>query len=230
MLVFIHGMSFHTDVWKPFINFFSDKGFKCKAVELRKDRDLRKTVFDDYVESVREIVSLEDIVIGHSMGGLIAQKVAEYGVVKAVISICPAPPRNIGSVSSIPLYAILRYIPGVLINKPIKLSYAFYRKYLANCLDEEKARESYESSDAESAKVTMELGLRRISVDPKGVSSPILFLAAREDRVSPPDIVRKVAELYEAEFKILDGCHYIFYEWQGFAEAILDFMDKHNIV
>jgi len=76
MLIFVYGMGSNTDIWCPIINYFNEKNFSCKAINLREGLNLRKVHFQDYVEKVKAIATEEDIVIGHSMGGLIVQKVA----------------------------------------------------------------------------------------------------------------------------------------------------------
>ena len=226
MLLFIHGLSAHADEWKDFIDFFSKKGFSCKAIELREGKNLRKTSFRDYVETVIDYVESDDILIGHSMGGLIVQKVAEEVQIKAVISISPATPKGIASTfSAIPWYYMVRYIPNIVFNIPFKLSYNFYKKFFANGLSDDEIRNIYQHDGVESAKVALELSLNKISVDPSKVSCPILFITAREDRIAPPNIVRKIAEIYDANVKVVDGSHYIFGNWQAVAGEILKFIE-----
>jgi len=226
MLLFIHGLSAHADEWKDFIDFFSKKGFSCKAIELREGKNLRKTSFRDYVETVIDHIGSDDILIGHSMGGLIVQKAAEEAEVKAVVSISPATPKGIASTSgNIPWYYMIRYIPNIVFNIPFKLSYPFYKKFLANGLSDDEIRTIHRHDGVESAKVALELSLNKISVDPSRVSCPILFITAKEDKVAPPDIVRKIAEMYNANVKIVDGSHYIFSNWQAVAGEILKFIE-----
>ncbi|HEC88979.1 MAG: hypothetical protein DRN12_07155 [Thermoplasmata archaeon] len=227
MLLFIHGLSAHADEWKDFVEFFSEKGFSCRAVELREGKNLRKTSFRDYVKTVVDMVGLDDIIVGHSMGGLIVQKVAEETKVKAAISISPAPPKGVKSLTrTVPWYYMIRYIPNIIFNRPFKLSYSFYKNFLANGLNEEKIRRIHEHDGVESAKVALELSLNRISVNPSKISCPILFITAREDRVSPPDVVKRVADMYNADLKIIDGSHYIFDNWHVIAEEILRFIES----
>ena len=226
MLLFIHGLSAHADEWGEFISFFSEKGFSCKAIELRRGRDLRKTFFRDYVKTVVDQVNSDDIIIGHSMGGLIVQKVAEETKIKAGVSISPALPKGFKTSSNVPLHSMIRYIPDILLNRPFKLNYSFYKNFFANGLSDSEIRKIHEHDGVDSAKVILELSLNKISVDPSKISCPILFITAREDRVSPPDMVRKIAELYNANVKIVEGSHYIFVNWRIIAKWILDFIQS----
>ena len=52
--------------------------------------------------------------------------------------------------------------------------------------------------------------MNKIKVDESKVASPLLFIAAREDKASPPKMVKRIAEKYGAEFVVKDGCHWIF--------------------
>lgn len=225
MILFVHGINAHADEWKPFLEYFSEKGFACDAVELREGMNLKKTYFEDYVEKVKRLLSSEDVVVGHSMGGLIVQKVAEEMEICGGVAICPPPPRDI-KFNAIPWFATLRYIPSILFNRPFKLNYQFYKKYLVDCLEEVEARKVFEHDGKESAKVNFELALNRISVDESKISCPLLFIATKEDKVCPPEIVAQIAEKYDAEYEVYDGCHYIFADWRKIAERILRFVEE----
>jgi len=80
--------------------WFADQGFGCHAVSLRDHGASRRTgVHDgwrlaDYVEDVRWAVDQLDerpILVGHSLGGTIAQKVAAEGTFPGMILLAPSP-------------------------------------------------------------------------------------------------------------------------------------------
>ena len=129
MLVFIHGMCNIPEAWDQIIKYFDKKGFTGKAIDLKKGLDLKKTSFKDYVEIVKKQINKEDILIGHSLGGLIIQKVAEEKKIKAGIAICSAPPKGIKYKFN-PIYGIkaIKYIPNIILNKPFKPDYPFAKK------------------------------------------------------------------------------------------------------
>jgi len=225
MLIFVHGINAHADEWQPFIKYFSERNFSCKAVNLREGLNLRKTRFRDYVNKVKAMVTPEDIVIGHSMGGLIVQKIAEETTIRGGIAICPAPPRGI-KLSGIRLSSSLRYLPNIIIKKPFKINFSFYTKYLLNCLGEKESREIYEDQIEESAIVHYEIAMNKIAVDESKVKCPLFFIATKDDRACPSEMVGKIAEKYNADFKVYNGCHHIFANWQDIAEGIQNFMTK----
>ena len=225
MLIFVHGINANADEWQPFIEYFNKRNFSCEAVNLREGLDLRKTHFQDYVNKIKAMVTPDDIVIGHSMGGLIVQKVAEETTIKGGVAICPAPPKDV-KFSSIKLSSSLRYLPKIIMKKPFKLNFSFYKRYLVNGLDEEEAKDVYENQGEESAIVNFELAMNKIEVNETRVKCHLLFIAVKEDRVCPPDIVEKIAEKYNAKYELYDGCHHIFANWKGIADGIQSFITK----
>jgi hypothetical protein len=227
MLIFVHGMLGNAEVWHPIIDYFNERNFSCTAVNLREGLDLRKTHVRDYVNKVKGMVTEDDIVIGHSMGGLIVQKVAEECTIKGGVSICSAPPKGVKFHGDIVL-ASAKYALKVIRGKPFKEDYEYVRKYMLVGIDEEKAREIYEELEEESAIVTHELGRNKIVVDEKKVSCPLLFIATKKDRLCAPELVKRIAEKYHAEYRVYDGCHHFFSNniWQDIAEEIYAFIAK----
>ena len=89
MLIFVHGINAYADEWQPFIKYFSERNFSCKAVNLREGLNLRKTRFRDYVNKVKAMATPDDIVIGHSNGAMMAYRLGtELSDVIAAIAPC----------------------------------------------------------------------------------------------------------------------------------------------
>jgi len=227
MLLFIHGMLSNADIWDPIINYFNKRDFSCKAINLKEGLNLKKVHFQDYVDKVKTIATKQDIAIGHSMGGLIVQKVAEEIDIKAGVAICSAAPKGVKYRGSIVLSSA-KYAPQVIRGVPFKQDYRYIRKYMLVGIEEEKAKNIYKKLEKQSAFVTYELGMNRISVDEKKVRSPLFFIATRQDGISPPDLVKRIADKYHAEYKLYDGCHHFFSNdnWQEMAEGIHNFITR----
>ena len=227
MLVFVHGMLSNADVWHPVIDYFNERGFSCKAVNLREGLDLRKACIQDYVDKVKAMVTENDIVIGHSMGGLIVQKVAEEASIKGGVAICSAAPKGVKFRGDIVLSSA-KYALKVIMRKPFKEDYPFIRKYMLVGIEEEKARNIYEKLEEQSAIVTYELGMNRIAVDEKKVKCPLLFIATKQDGICAPELVKRIADKYNAEYRLYDGCHHFFCNnnWRDIAEGIHNFISK----
>ena len=228
MLIFVHGMYSNADIWNPIIDYFNKRNFSCKAVNLKEGLNLRKVHFQDYVNKIKAIVKEEDIVIGHSMGGLIVQKIAEEADIKGGIAICSAAPKGIKFRGNIVLSSA-KYALKVIIGKPFKVDYQYVRKYMLVGIEEKMAKSIYEELEIQSAIVTYELGMNRIAVDEKKVRCPLFFIATKQDQICNQKLVKKLAKKYNAEYKIYDGCHHFFCNnnWKDIANGIHNFITKY---
>ena len=225
MLYFVHGLNGSPKEWKVFVDFFTKNGFECEAIDLKTGMNLRRTHFNDYVEKVGSIVSNEDILIGHSMGGLIVQKVAEGYSLKAGVCICPAPPTGI-RMKTIPWWRQVRYLPFMLFGIPFKPSFGLVKDVFLTGWDEAKQREVYERLQKQSSHVSFEVMKQKIPVNEKMINAPLYFIGRKQDVTIPVDVVKKVAKKYDAEYSMVSGNHYIFFDWQKIAEKILSFIQQ----
>ena len=227
MLIFVHGMLSTADVWSPLIGYFKDRGFLCNSIELKEGLDLKHVRIQDYVDKVKAIATENDIVIGHSMGGLIMQKVAEEASIRAGVAICSAAPKGIKFRGEIVLDSA-KYALNVIWGKPFKEDYQYVKKYMLVGVEEEKAKSIYKNLVKQSAIVTHELGRNKIAIDETKVNCPLLFIATKNDRICTPILVQQLAEKYGAEYRVCDGCHHFFCNssWRGIAEEIHNFIKK----
>ena len=210
MLIFVHGMLSNADVWCPIINYFNERNFSCKAVNLKEGLNLRKVHFQDYVDKVKAMTTEDDVVIGHSKGGLIVQKVAEEANIKAGVAIiCSAALKEVKFRGGIVLSSA-KYAPKVIMGWPFKEDYRYARKYMLVGMEEEKAKSIYEKLEKQLAIVTYELGMNRIAVDEKKVNCPLFFIATKQDGVCTPELVKRIAEKCNAEYGLYDGYHHFF--------------------
>lgn len=122
-IVIIHGMWGRGFLLSNFSQYFEDKGFNCITPDLpghSSDKEEQKKIagygFDDFVNYMaKEIEKLDEkpIVIGHSMGGLIAHKLAEMGLVEKAVLVTPATQSNIFNIC---IGSFLSFLP--LLFKP----------------------------------------------------------------------------------------------------------------
>lgn len=228
MLVFVHGLWHTADVWQPFLQFFRERNIECTAIQLREGRDSATIRFSDYVDTMEDTVTEDDIVVGHSMGGLIMQKVAEEVEIRGGVGICSAPPKGIGFKKGMVLSS-LRYLPKVVLKKPFKPSYGFTRKTALNCVKEDMAEQLYERDfTMVPPMVSYELTMNKIAVNEATVDCPLHFMAATDDRLSPPPLITKIADKYNASYSLHRGCHYMFHQWEPYAQRIASFLDIVN--
>ena len=228
MLYFLHGLNGYADEWQPFLSFFKEKGYRCHAVDFMKGFNLRKTRVMDYVSKISSMVTPEDVVIGHSMGGLLMLKIAEKIPLKAGVGICPALPRGFGTTGVSPIKQI-RYLPNVLFHIPFKPSYRLYASLFVKNLDEEFARRQYMRLQKQSSTVAYEVMGRKVSVDASKISSPLLLIATEDDSAIPATAVESMAHSFHATYETYPGDHYIFNKWEEIAQGIYRFLQDKDI-
>ena len=158
-VVFVHGLWLLASSWDGWRKLFEEQGYITLAPgwpddpdtveEAKQDPEVfahkhLKQVTDHYVDIISQLKT-KPVVVGHSFGGLIAQKVAGEGVAAVTVAIDPAPFRG---VLPLPLSA-LKSSSAVLSNplnytRAVPLTYEQFRFAFANVVDESEAHELYE--------------------------------------------------------------------------------------
>lgn len=236
--------------WEQYKDFFSKRGYQCHIPHLRfhditpsetPDPALGTTGLLDYVDDLENFITRFDekpIIIGHSMGGLIAQLLAARNLVQSAVLITPAAPSGIFAVK----LSVLRTFWRILTtwgfwNKPCRLSFnsAVYSTF--HQLPYAEQIRNYNQFVYESGRVIMQIGLwlfdpgKASRVDESLVNCPMFVIAGSRDRMTPPDIVRQVAKKYEPNslYKEYDQhSHWIIGEpgWEEVAEDICLWLDS----
>jgi len=108
-VVFIHGLWMHPDSWQPWVALFRDKGYDPIAPGWPGDSPtpaeanahperLANVGIDDVVEHYAKIIRTlpaKPILVGHSFGGLIAEKLLGMGLASAAVALAPAQMRGV---------------------------------------------------------------------------------------------------------------------------------------
>lgn len=237
-ILFIHGMWSGSWYWANFMEYFSKLGYDCWALNLRghepdpKLRDIGKVSFAQYVEDVDKAIAelgTLPIIIGHSMGGLLAQKVAEISRTKAVVLLAPAPPWSVLTIHYLPLLlSQLKHLPDLILNRPLIPSYGLAVKMMLDCLAEEERRRIYSKVVPESGRVAAEILLGKVVIDKKRVTCPVLVIAGGDDKIISAKVAKRVAQGYKADFKEYpDRGHWMMEEgWEKIAHDTGEWLDK----
>ncbi len=238
-IVFQHGL-WGTDLqMAPYLRFFSSAGFDCYAVCRRGRRGVRPdrargVRFAAYVEdafSVLDAIHPEPIVIGWSLGGLVAQKIAEAGRCCAAVLVAPVAPGGIHvapRLGSVPTY--LRHSLDILFGRPFELSKRNATNLLMNRVEESERQRLYESLVPDSGRVARDFTLSGVAVDESNVRCPVLCVVGSEDNAAPARSVRRVASKYNAELHEYPGRGHWLHEEPGFQEiaaGMLSWLERH---
>ncbi len=226
-IVFQHGL-WGTDLQlAPYLRFFSSAGFDCYAVCRRGRRGstperARAVRFDDFLEdalSVLDAIHPAPIVIGWSLGGLVAQKIAEAGRCCAAVLVAPLAPGGIHFVprlGSLPTY--LRHSLDIVLGRSFALSKRNATNLLMNRVEDGERQRLYDSLVPDSGRVARDFTLSGVAVDESNVRCPVLCVVGTEDNAAPARSVRRVARKYNAELHEYAGRGHWLHEEHGFEE------------
>ncbi|MFC1720698.1 alpha/beta hydrolase [Patescibacteria group bacterium] len=253
-ILFVHGIMVGGWCWDKYKKFFEERGYRCIAPNLRyhdggqsvkPDSRLGSLSILDYVDDLeKEIRALnlprgeKPIIIGHSMGGLLLQKLAERGLAEIAIAIAPAPPRGISPISRFTLKNFFGMrIPFTFWKSPIGITFNGLKFMALEFTPPEEQKTVFEKTGYESGRVMLELSLsfldphKTIGVDEKKVACPMLVMSAENDKILVPATVKKIAKKYNAEYKNFPGhAHWIISEpnWEEGAEYAYDWIVKNG--
>ena len=231
-LLLVHGLSGGAWYWARYQAFFAERGVTSYAVDLRGRGasrpvpDLGRVAMADYVAdalAVARHLPEPPVVIGHSMGGLVAQKLAEAGAVRAAVLLCSAPPRGIVLASRALVARQIKHLPAMLRSRPLAGSRADHDHLTFNRVPEGERAALFALLVPESGRVAREISVGAVAVDESRVRCPVLVASAEHDHFVPPPVARRLARKYGAAFRLFAGHgHFLVWEprWEGPAAAI----------
>ncbi|MEW6665732.1 MAG: alpha/beta hydrolase [Thermodesulfobacteriota bacterium] len=249
-IVMIHGMWGGGWYWDKFQGYFENKGYRCIAPYLRHHdiqpddpppAGLGETSLLDYagdLESEIKTLGEKPIIMGHSMGGLLAQILASRGLAQAAVLITPASPAGIFAITG----SVLKSFSEVLFRwgfwkNPHKLSYEKAVFAMMEKLPEEERRYIYHRGVWESGRAATEIGfwaagVKGAEVAAASVTCPVLVIAGAEDRITPAKVVKRVAQRYAPSYTYVEiggHAHWIIREpgWEKVAACIHRWLEEH---
>ena len=211
-LLMVHGMFGGGWYFYDWAIFLCRKGIKVYVIkDLHKGEDLAKTDFYTYFKKVVRIIdkiyiceSRKIIVLGHSMGGLLAQKIAErFGpdFIAGIVLVASAPPKGISAMSWSVAKAMLKHLLSLVFNLPLKIDKKSTLKLLLNWLgDEDRKEQIFQKFVPESSRVAKQLVFSQIPVDEKKVVCKSLVVAGLYDKLLPHGIQIKIANKYDSDY------------------------------
>lgn len=219
-LLFIHGAYAGAWCWdEHFLPWFAKQGYSAFALSLSGHGEspgrarLDQLSIADYVADVAHVVArmpAPPVLIGHSMGGYVIQKLLEVRhapIVTAAVLLCAVPPQGLmGSTlhmmmnSPHHLFELNRMMvgSGASIGSISELLFA-------QPIGAERLRRFLRASQPESFRAIWDMTLHHFAL-PKGLAHiPALVLGAEQDRVIAAELAAHVARPYGVEARILKG-------------------------
>ena len=259
-VVFVHGLWLHAESWSPWVEAFNEAGYSASAPgwpgdaeTLAETRDAPERVAGYGLDEIvahheREIAKLDrkPIVVGHSFGGLIVQRLLSDGAAAAAVAIDPAPVKGVLYLppSALRVASVALRNPANR-NRAVSLSKGQWRYGFGNALSQQESDELWERCASPSpGKPLFEAALANVTpgspaaVDRKSATrGPLLITAGGKDHTVPAAISRQTQRLYGHSPAITDlrafpdRGHSITIDsgWREVADTALGWLKAHGL-
>lgn len=258
-VVFIHGLWLHASSWGPWMDLFRDAGYEPVApgwpgepdsVEAARQHPelVAGTGINDATEHYRMIIESMDgdpVVVGHSFGGLIAQKLLGDGVVSTAVAIDPAQMKG---VLPLPLAQIRSALPAMgnpaNLRKAVSLTPANFRYGFGNALTEEESDRLYEAWTIPApARPVFQAATANFSPRSEAkvetgnnTRGPLLIISGADDHTVPDVTTRATFKQYRRSTAVTDFKRFenrghsltVDSGWKEIAQTVLDWLQEHR--
>ena len=259
-VVFIHGLWLHATSWHPWIELFSAAGYRPSApgwphepatiAEARANPDaVANLSIDEITDHYAAIISGLDeppIIIGHSFGGLFAEKLLGAGHGAAAVAIDPA---QIKGVLPLPLAQLRASLPALgnpaNLHRSVALTEKEFRFGFGNALSEEESADLFERWTIPSpARPLFQAAAANFvlhsqaKVDTANEDrGPLLLISGTADHTVPDVVTRSTLKQYRdsaaiTELRQFEGRGHsltIDSGWREVAEAVLDWLKAKDL-
>jgi pimeloyl-ACP methyl ester carboxylesterase len=259
-VMFIHGLWLHATSWDPWLGRFRDAGYEpfapgwpnepATVAEARQQPDAVANLgIDEVTEHYVKIIDQLDqppILVGHSFGGLFAEKLLGEGYGAAGVAIDPA---QIKGVLPLPLAQLRAGLPALgnpaNLHKAVSLTRKEFRFGFGNALTEEESDELYEKWTIPSpAKPLFQTAVANFSLhSPAKVNTgkadrgPLLLLSGTADHTVPDVITRSTLKQYRdstavTELQQFEGRGHsltIDSGWKEVADAVVQWLHANGL-
>ncbi|WP_029289521.1 alpha/beta hydrolase [Cellulomonas sp. HZM] len=250
-VVFIHGLWLHATSWQPWVDLFREAGYAPVApgwpgepgtVAEARERadDVADVSIDDAVEHYAEIIAAlpaPPVLVGHSFGGLIAEKLLGQGRAAAAVAIDPA---QIKGVLPLPLAQLRAGFPALgnpaNLHRAVSLTREQFRFGFGNAVPQEESDELFERWTIPSpARPLFQAAAANFvlhsqaAVDTKNEDrGPLLLISGTADHTVPDVVTRSTFKQYRdssavTELRQFEGRGHsltIDHGWQEVAQAV----------
>lgn len=259
-VVFIHGLWLHSTSWQPWAELFAQNGYapvvegwphEPSTVEAarRNPEAVANIGIDEITAHYAGIINRLDeapVVIGHSFGGLITQKLAGMGLARAAVAIDPA---QIKGVKPLPLAQLRSSLPGLgnPFNKKhaVALTAKQFRYGFGNALTQQESDRLFEQWTIPSPALPLfeAAGANFAKNSPAAVDTanssrgPLLLVSGQLDHTVPDVVTRAAYKLYgdstaTTELKqFADRGHSLTLDsgWHGVADYTLGWLARQGV-
>lgn len=247
-VVMIHGAFCGGWAFANWRRVYEASGFVVHTPDLRHHASARKAAgflagvgIGDYCSDLRALLENLDtppVIVGHSLGGLLAQMLAARGGVRALVLLAPLAPWGIFPSTAFEWAAMQAlFWEGAFWKKVLKPRHSIAAAHALDLVPDERRAALLDCLVPESGQAIFEamqwmFDSRKASfVDARSVTCPILCLAGARDRIVSPPTVRRIARRYggRARYELVpDHGHWLLGEpgWERIASGSLAWLDQ----
>lgn len=237
-LLFVHGAWHGAWCWDcGFLERVATQGFDVCAMSLRGHGDsagherLRTTRVRDFVDDIEEVADslrAAPVIIGHSMGGFLTQKLMERRRLPGAVLLASMPPGGVaGFVAKLirtdpvgALQANLTLQLKPVVSTPDRVK----RLFFSDLVPDAEVGLYASKLGNEGFLAYLDMLFADLCTPAKG--TPVLVLGAAQDAIFPMETQRRIAEAYGTEAHIFPMAHDMMLEpgWERVADAIVDWV------
>jgi pimeloyl-ACP methyl ester carboxylesterase len=259
-VVFIHGLWLHATSWQPWVEKFRAAGYAPVApgwpneadgvTGARADAEAVADIgIDEAAEHFAEVANglgPDTILIGHSFGGLIAEKLLGEGVGAGAVAIDPA---QIKGVLPLPLAQLRSGFPALgnpaNLHRAVSLTASQFRYGFGNAVSEEESDELFEkwTIPSPARPLFQAAAANFVMHSPAAVNTlreprgPLLLISGTADHTVPDVVTRSTLKQYRdsmavTELKQFEGRGHsltIDNGWAEVADAVLEWLAAQGL-
>lgn len=248
-IILVHGAFCGSWAFDRFREPLEEAGFSCSAIDLlgHKDRGDRVAVtgvsMSRYAADVAHEISRCDtppVVIGHSLGGLVAAMAASRARTSGVIMLAPSAPWGVAgasmeeTVSAVGLYGL-----GAYWAQAIDPDYALAQQFSLDKLPKLEREAAFARMVPESGRALWETlnwwldPFMTTRLSSETIRAPMLAVAGGQDRIHPPATVQRTASMLGADCEVFPQMsHWLIGEpgWDAVARACMAWAGREKRV
>lgn len=258
-VVFVHGLWLHADSWGAWVDRFREAGYEPTSPgwpgdesTVAETREHPERIAGHGIEDVaRHYAGIVDglegkpILVGHSFGGLIVQRLLGEGRAAAAVALDPAPIKGVVYLppSALRVASVALRNPANR-NRAVSLSRERFRYGFGNAISRAESDELFERwAIASPGKPLLEAASANLSsrspakVDTANATrGPLLITAGGRDHTVPASISRSTMKRYRRSAAVTelkefpDRGHSLTIDgrWREVADTVLDWLKEHS--
>jgi pimeloyl-ACP methyl ester carboxylesterase len=259
-VVFIHGLWLHATSWGPWIDLFKEAGYEPTApgwpheprtvTAAREDPEAVAGIGID--EATRHFASIiaqlgsPPVLVGHSFGGLLAEKLLGEGLAAAAVAIDPA---QIKGVLPLPLSQLRAGLPALgnpaNLHRAVSLTSKEFRFGFGNALPDDESDALYDAWTIPSpARPLFQAAAANFTLhSPAAVETgnqdrgPLLLISGLEDHTVPDVVTRSTLKQYRRSTAVTELTQFegrghsltIDHGWRDVADAVLAWLAEKGL-